>query len=581
MKNILDFIENDTSKLTLDVSSILIFKEKFINFSSNKFEIDIFKNYGFSISIMYSVDSQNWSLPKSIVDFEDEIEYYKNLAEINDTEFYCYLKLFINKIDVTNNTYNQFNKNSGNYFPEIIFEDITYQEISLIKTNQIEIEHYVDVINKFPSWNLYDNQQVNIDRWLSECVAVVNRTGHQCIYFKTEPDKNEIEFTLNSLTKRDVAGIKKLMFSCPDNELPSDRNIFSEWDMPMIDDFVIHIPDLLFKLIFGNEIPSSKDFIYLPILNKVYTINSVQPGTKFMGVTGWWECYLIKYEDDENVNKPKRDDEDNLMLGINSIINTIPNLDEQTISDLYDQFENVIDDGMITADKNLKETIEEKKEVTNNFSNKLVDSTSYISLKETENQRKFYNKRLKIVTINPDSLSFPLNMYDASTIDLRKIGLTYDLLDATKINKFSTTVNNTSNILITFNFVFLKRFTSEIIDFLYNDSILFSIKIKGKNIIILKDSIEYIVNYKFEEDFFYQINITHKDISIFQLENKTKTLKHIFEYTLFNNINNVKLSSINIYGGLYYLGQFILKINNNKILDDKTLPVLNMNSFGI
>ena len=149
-----------------------------------------------------------------------------------------------------------------------------------------------------------------------------------------------------------------------------------------------------------------------------------------MGVTGWWECYLIKYEEDENVSKDLLNTD--LMKGITSVINTIPNLDEESISDLYNKFENIIDDGLITADKEVTTTIEEKKEVTNNLNNHLVDSTSYVSLKETENQRNFYNKRLKIVTINPDSLSFPLNMYDVSTVEERKIGLNYDLIDLAK-----------------------------------------------------------------------------------------------------------------------------------------------------
>ena len=322
---------------------------------------------------------------------------------------------------------------------------------------------------------MYDNQKVTIDRWLSECVAVNNRIGHQCIYFKTEPNHEKIIETLSSITTRDVVSIKKIIISSPDNELPTDRNTFTEWDMPMIDDFIIHIPDLLFKLIFGNEIPSQKDFIYLPILNKLYTINSVQPGQKFMGVTGWWECYLIKYEEDENVSKDLLNTD--LMKGITSVINTIPNLDEESISDLYNKFENIIDDGLITADKEVTTTIEEKKEVTNNLNNHLVDSTSYVSLKETENQRNFYNKRLKIVTINPDSLSFPLNMYDVSTVEERKIGLNYDLIDATKINKFSTIINPNSKILLSFNFVLIKRFSSNIIDILYSDNIFLSLKI--------------------------------------------------------------------------------------------------------
>lgn len=580
MKNIQDFLDKDSSKLTLGESSILDINKKFVDFDSNLLELDIFKNYGFSIGIIYSIDNKNWSLPKDITDFEQEIEYYKDLARINQVEFYVHIKIIFKLIDESNNIFTQYNQNNSDYFPEIILNDLKYDGETLLNQELITIEQYVEIVKKFPSWNLYDNQKVTIDRWLSECVAVNNRIGHQCIYFKTEPNHEKIIETLSSITTRDVVSIKKIIISSPDNELPTDRNTFTEWDMPMIDDFIIHIPDLLFKLIFGNEIPSQKDFIYLPILNKLYTINSVQPGQKFMGVTGWWECYLIKYEEDENVSKDLLNTD--LMKGITSVINTIPNLDEESISDLYNKFENIIDDGLITADKEVTTTIEEKKEVTNNLNNHLVDSTSYVSLKETENQRNFYNKRLKIVTINPDSLSFPLNMYDVSTVEERKIGLNYDLIDATKINKFSTIINPNSKILLSFNFVLIKRFSSNIIDILYSDNIFLSLKIKGKNLILIKDTQEYIINYRFEESNFYQINITENTINICILENKQKRIVHIYEYQLINNTdNNLKITNINLYGGNYYLGQLLFKINGNKILEDKTLPVLNMNSFGL
>lgn len=580
MKNIQDFLDKDSSKLTLGESSILNINKKFVDFDSNLLELDIFKNYGFSIGIIYSIDNKNWSLPKDITDFEQEIEYYKDLARINQVEFYVHIKIIFKLVDDSNNIFTQYNQNNSDYFPEIILNDLKYDGETLLNQELITIEQYVEIVKKFPSWNLYDNQKVTIDRWLSECVAVNNRIGHQCIYFKTEPNHEKIIETLSSITTRDVVSIKKIIISSPDNELPTDRNTFTEWDMPMIDDFIIHIPDLLFKLIFGNEIPSQKDFIYLPILNKLYTINSVQPGQKFMGVTGWWECYLIKYEEDENVSKDLLNTD--LMKGITSVINTIPNLDEESISDLYNKFENIIDDGLITADKEVTTTIEEKKEVTNNLNNHLVDSTSYVSLKETENQRNFYNKRLKIVTINPDSLSFPLNMYDVSTVEERKIGLNYDLIDATKINKFSTIINPNSKILLSFNFVLIKRFSSNIIDILYSDNIFLSLKIKGKNLILIKDTQEYIINYRFEESNFYQINITENTINICILENKQKRIVHIYEYQLINNTdNNLKITNINLYGGNYYLGQLLFKINGNKILEDKTLPVLNMNSFGL
>ena len=99
---------------------------------------------------------------------------------------------------------------------------------------------------------------------------------------------------------------------------------------------------------------------------------------------------------------------------------------------------------------------------------------------------------------------------------------------------------------------------------------------------MIKDTQEYIINYRFEESNFYQINITENTINICILENKQKRIVHIYEYQLINNTdNNLKITNINLYGGNYYLGQLLFKINGNKILEDKTLPVLNMNSFGL
>ena len=132
MKNIQDFLDKDSSKLTLGESSILNINKKFVDFDSNLLELDIFKNYGFSIGIIYSIDNKNWSLPKDITDFEQEIEYYKDLARINQVEFYVHIKLIFKLVDDSNNIFTQYNQNNSDYFPEIILNDLKYDGETLL-----------------------------------------------------------------------------------------------------------------------------------------------------------------------------------------------------------------------------------------------------------------------------------------------------------------------------------------------------------------------------------------------------------------------------------------------------------------
>lgn len=575
-----------SSVIKLNSSSILQINSIIENFDTNKFSINILSNNGFKIDISYCVISEDdsyelWSYPKSIFEFENELQIIsKNFIHLPNIKI---------KFKLTNiSEKNQYFKNQSNLFntipqtnitqAEIVIDKIEYDGCSLI--DDITIISVEETINLYPTFNLYNNQQVTINRWLQECVAVNNRVGHHCIYFKTEV--NDTINTLNSIESRDVNSIKRIVVSVPDNELPTDRVTFSEWDIPMMEDFIIHIPDLLFKNIFGNEIPSNEDFIYFPILNKLYSINTVQPGGRYMGQTGWWECYLIKFEDDELVSKNEirknptpLQSNPNSILAIQNVINTVPNIDDKDISELYSIFENVSNNDIVDTEYLGENTVEEKKLVTDNFSNRLIDSTHYVDLKETDYQREKYHQRLKIITINPDSLSFPLNVYDASNVEQRIIALTYNLNEATKINKFERVISNTKPIKLRFDFVMLKRFNSDIFDIVSGNVNVFNLSMRGKSFILTFQEKEYKLDYKFIENVLYQIELTNTTLSIFDSSNLVYKLE-------FNELTNYEFNTTELiwYGGNYYFGNTRLFLNDNQIINDKNLPVLIMNQFG-
>ena len=57
-----------------------------------------------------------------------------------------------------------------------------------------------------------------------------------------------------------LTSIKKMMVMLPGNELPQDRTVYTEWDMPMEGEFVIHVINEIFKNAFGSPIFSDTKF---------------------------------------------------------------------------------------------------------------------------------------------------------------------------------------------------------------------------------------------------------------------------------------------------------------------------------
>lgn len=567
--NLLTFLNKD-SRLTIEKSAIIYLNETFdIDFDPELININIEENYGFVISMMLSYDNQNWTHYIKLNEISDIIDSQKEFCIQNNLEFKLYIKIVCKLIDKFTNSFSQINTNINQNKPIIIFEEINYNEIVLDK---ITVEYKFEAINLNPTFNLYNNSEIAVNRWLADCIATNQRNGWQVIYFKTEPVDEDVIDTLGSNMTREVVAIKKFMITVPDNQFPTDKIIYNEWDQAMSDEFEIHIVDELFKFIFGYTIPQQKDYMFIPLLNKIYTINSVQPGTKFYGATGWWECYLTKYEKDEIV---KEVDIDSLLSHIRNNVESIPNLSEDDLPDIYAEFESMRDDGLWTNEKHLTDTIEEKKEVTENLNVKIVDNTTYISAKETQKQTEMYFKRPEIVSINKTTEKFPLTMYDNTTVINRAISMIYDLKDLTKINKFKTLINNQSTFKISFNLAFLKRYTNELFDVLSDGLIVFTIALQGKYLYIKYENKEFKIDYELQVNGLYYIEITDKNVLIYE----NKILKHNFENNIYNDNISWNLDKIYMYGGQYYASKLLLEINKNKIFEDKTTPILNFQNF--
>jgi hypothetical protein len=348
--------------------------------------------------------------------------------------------------------------------------------------------------------------------------------------------------------------------------------------MPMEGDFVIHVVDEIFKNAFGEtKVPLSKDYLYLPIINKLFRVSSVQPVNGFMGRIGWWEVFLSKFEDDETIK---------ISNELKEVYSGIQEFDDSF--DLLDEYENIIDEDVLDNEYIDEKTSEEKREVTNNFSNRLVDSTHYIDLKETELQRQFYSKNLAIVSINPDNYAFPVTMYNCSDIEKRVVALTYNLVDLVSKNKNKLICDTFE---FSTNFVLLQKFSGELFDFIGpNELSLFTLEFNRKKLtlIVHKYQLDYVINYDFIENEFYQILIKYDShykqlsVRIYLLENKQKNLVFQNLYILNSeNYSKFEFSKLYLYGGKFLTNEVILKINENKILTDNVTPVLVMNKMGL
>lgn len=579
-------VSNKEYVQTLDIyeNSILYFKSKFSNFDINKLDILLSEIFGFEIKYSYSYDNVNWSNPLLSENWELVNTDFQN-TELE----YIFLSIWFYKHEKesfeTNTLY--ISKNNENTEIQCVkISEIKYDNkvIDILQEKNFNLVTYNTVINKLPKWNFYDNQSINIRRWLDQCISISKMYGHTAIYFKTEPIETNHTFANHVL--RNVTAIKKILVMSPGNELPQDRNIYTEWDMPMEGDFVIHIVNELFKNAFGeNKVPLSKDYLYLPIINKLFRVSSVQPKNGFMGKIGWWETFLTKYEDDETIT---------ISEDLKEIYSGIDGFDfEENDFKVIDELGEFLEDKVISKEKLQEKNIDEKKLVTDNFSNRIVDSTSYIDLKETDAQREFYSKRLEITSINPDENAFPVTMYDCTTVNKRVVALTYNLVDLTSINKKTLLVENFE---FSFNFVLLGKFTGEIFDINNKDNfslITFDFNRQNLSIIFHKYQKTYKIAYKFEINEFYQILIKFNEklkqlsISIIMLKNKEKNIEfqdlYIInsEFVNQNILTEMELKSIYLFGGSFLINEIIFKINNNKIISDNVNPVLIMNQFGL
>lgn len=126
-------------------------------------------------------------------------------------------------------------------------------------------------------------------------------------YFRVEPLEESADAVLKEYSIFDATDVKDIKVMVPNNEIPDNRFTYTELDMDfMVDGFEIQIVPQHFERAFGKgKFPQENDFIYIPIIDRLFEVNSSYLFRSFMAEPAYHKVMLYKANDKTNVLKDR------------------------------------------------------------------------------------------------------------------------------------------------------------------------------------------------------------------------------------------------------------------------------------
>lgn len=145
---------------------------------------------------------------------------------------------------------------------------------------------------------------LNLQEQLSN--SIICMLGIPCYYIKVEPDKETKDLTFKEFTLHNVTDIRYMKLMLTDGGLPSTNPQMTEFDFDWQNDWEVEMGRRDFAKAFGdNAFPKQRDIIYVPMLKRMYEVNSAydekQEGLMFRSTT--WKLGLVKYNEKGNVEQ--------------------------------------------------------------------------------------------------------------------------------------------------------------------------------------------------------------------------------------------------------------------------------------
>lgn len=201
--------------------------------------------------------------------------------------------------------------------------------------------------------NLFNPYNLNKStKFVKQISGLVNNIfGHTVNYFRTEPDMRTEDVTLMEYSLHDVVDNKEIKILVPGNEFPEESITFDIFGMDFAD-FEIHITQEEFDKAFGEKdsqgnliksrYPRSKDYMYIPIINRMYEVHTIAMADEFNKTNSYWRVMLTKYQERTSVNKNQFDSAtDTLTTGIEEVFGERQKEEQEKVTNPQ-QFQTVI-----------------------------------------------------------------------------------------------------------------------------------------------------------------------------------------------------------------------------------------------
>ena len=180
-------------------------------------------------------------------------------------------------------------------------------------------------------------------KFVKQISGLVNNIfGHTVNYFRTEPDMRTEDVTLMEYSLHNVVDNKDIKILVPGNEFPEESITFDIFGMDFAD-FEIHITQEEFDKAFGerdsagnlikSRYPRSKDYMYIPIINRMYEVHTIALADEFNKTNSYWRVMLTKYQERTSVNKNQFDSAtDTLTTGIEEVFGERQNEEQEKVT---------------------------------------------------------------------------------------------------------------------------------------------------------------------------------------------------------------------------------------------------------
>lgn len=287
-KNSLTFSKNfrifSTSEPVTNITGISEFLDDVIISSPDALNLSNLKRY-----LRYSRNKLDWSLwyevePGNLygagdIIFEEESCFYFEIKYEYDDGSYSELSSII-EINEIKLRLASVEPQSNTIAPVVFSSD--EKSISIIaKTDPTFKPYQVDsAIGMFKELSFYTNMMF----------------GHEVVYFRTLPESDSGDFIFKEWTLFKNVDRKCLKILVPDNSFPSNDPKYTEFGLDFQLPFEVHVDHRYFQSIFGKgSHPRHRDFLYFPLLNRMYEITGSYLHRGFMMDPTYWKVSLQKY----------------------------------------------------------------------------------------------------------------------------------------------------------------------------------------------------------------------------------------------------------------------------------------------